>query len=129
MKTTEVPPREWAAFCEKFTQLNQRSLVTVETSDSSGRTTDVARESPLQGMQSKKTDGCCDEVRVLLGEAGSRQIQHLVVEPIRIFLRQNDDGQKILQVDVESGTTLIIFHSGKMDELPGESPSTCRSSS
>jgi hypothetical protein len=42
---------------------------------------------------------------------------HEIIEPIHVKVREENEGQKALQIDAEDGSTLILFRSGKLNEL------------
>jgi hypothetical protein len=66
MMKLEINSTEWRIFCEKFTQLNQGSLMSVEMIDPGGRTEDVAQELSFQKMTLDTTDACNDVISISL---------------------------------------------------------------
>ncbi len=117
----EINSTEWRIFCEKFTQLNQGSLMSVEMIDPGGRTEDVAQELSFLKMTLDTTDACNDVISISLGQRGHRRVNHLVIEPIHVRLRQNGEGPKILELSAENGITRVTFHSGRFpQEYPGD---------
>lgn len=118
MSAFEIPSREWPVFCQKFTSVNRGSLLAVELRETSGRQSELVRDLPLDRIEFRKTDGCNDEILLVAGQMGGKQVSYLIVEPIHLTVRQNGEGRKLLQIDAENGTTLITFHSGRFPEPP-----------
>ena len=112
MNNQEIRSEDWAAFCEKFTETNRGSLLSVESMGSDGVKNEIARDCPLDEMIFEKTDACSDFIHLNLGGTGERRINHQIIEPIRILLVKSKEGRKILQIEAESGTTLVSFHTG-----------------
>lgn len=115
MKTQEIPSKDWPAFCHKCTDLNRGSLLSLEILDAAGHKNVIARELPLRHLRFHKTAGCSDEVLLGLGESGGRQVDHVIIEPIRIILRV-EAGPKTLEIEAESGMNFISFHLGQFPE-------------
>jgi hypothetical protein len=114
MKPVEIRDTTWKTFCEEFTRLHQGTLITIEMLDGNGERVEVARDIPLDRMVLDQNSACSDVLTVNASEAGKRGIDHLIIEPIHLILRENTDHTKILQITAENGTTLITFHSGQM---------------
>ena len=112
MNNQEIRSEDWAEFCGKFTETNRGSLLSVESIDTHGIKNEIARDCPLEEMRFEKTDACSDFIHLNLGGTGERRINHQIVEPIRMLLTKSKEGRKILQIDAESGMTLVSFHSG-----------------
>jgi len=118
MKTQEIPNEEWQEFCEKFTEFNRGSLLTVEVIGGDGIRSDVARELPLNKMTFDTTDACSDVISLNLGSApDQRKINHFVIDPMHLRIRQAEAGKKLLEIGCENGTTLVTFHSGRFPQI------------
>lgn len=118
MKTTEIPSEDWQKFCEKFTQFNRSSLLTIEVIGSDGLRSDVARELPLHKMVFETSDPCNDIISINLGtNSDQRKLNHLVIDPIYLRIRQINDGRKMLEIGSETGTNLVTFHSGRFPPM------------
>lgn len=117
MQAQEIEPKLWHEFCEKFSTLNRGSMMSIEHIRFDGRQDELAHELPLDKMTLDTTDACNDIVSISLGSSGERHTTHEVVEPIHLRVKQNGAGQKMLQLEAESGITLIHFHSGRIPEL------------
>ncbi|MDB6024720.1 MAG: hypothetical protein JWM68_943 [Verrucomicrobiales bacterium] len=117
MQAQEIEPKLWREFCENFSALNRGSMMSVEQVGFNGRKDEIARDIPFEKMTLDTTDACNDIISITLGESGQRSLTHQVIEPIHVRVKQNGDGQKVLQVEAESGMTLIHFHSGRVPEL------------
>lgn len=121
MKTLAIHPKEWRKFCEEFTQLNKGSVMSVELVGFDGRKDEVAHDHLFQKITLDTTDACSDMMSITLGEEGERRINHLVIEPVHVRLKQKEEGQKILQIEAENGVTRVMFHSGKFPLMNFES--------
>lgn len=116
MATREIHQEDWQKFCQRFAQFHQRSPITVETIGAAGQLTEVAKELPLQQFAFKQND-CSDEIDIILDCPTRREMMHRVIQPIHIKLREGNEGKKLLQIDAESGSSLVTFHSGRVGEL------------
>ncbi len=116
MPTQEIKSANWKAFCEKFIELHRGALMTVTHVEPSGRRVEVLRDMPLAKVW-MEADGCNDRIFLRFEQDGHREITHEIVEPIHLRLREEGGGQKGLQVDAESGSTLVVFPSSHSDEL------------
>ena len=121
MKTLAIHPKEWRKFCEEFTQLNKGSVMSVELVGFDGRRDEVANDHLFQKITLDTTDACSDMMSITLGEEGQRTINHLVIEPVHVRLKQKEEGQKILQIEAENGVTRVMFHSGRFPLMSFES--------
>ena len=118
MKIQEIPNEDWQEFCEKFTEFNRDSLLTVEVIGADGIRRDVARELPLNKMTFDTTDACSDVISLNLGSApDQRKINHFVIDPMHLRLRPGEAGRKLLEIASENGTTLVTFHSDRFPQM------------
>ena len=117
MATQEISSSKWQAFAQKFNDLHQGSLMTVESIDASDHREVVASESPLREFSFGPSNACSDAITLRLGGEGRREQLHQIIEPIHLKVRPGQNGGKVLQIDGESGSTLVTFHSGKIFEL------------
>ena len=118
MKTQEIPSEDWQEFCEKFTEFNRASLLTVEVIGADGIRRDIARDLPLNKMTFDTTDACNDVITMNLGSGpDQRKINHFMIEPIHLRIRQAEVGKKLLEIASENGTTLVTFHSGRFPQM------------
>jgi hypothetical protein len=116
MPTQEIQSTDWQKFCEKFLNLHRGSIMTVEQITPAGARVEVVNKMPLRNISISHGD-CSDSILLDFQQDGSREIIHEIVEPIHVKLREEGHGQKGLQIDAESGTTIVLFSSGKLDEL------------
>jgi hypothetical protein len=116
MKTVEIRNTAWKEFCEEFTRWNKGSLITIEMSDSNGERTVVAQDIPFDRMVLDQSNPCSDIIAVSASEPGKRGVDHLIIEPIHLMIRETAGHTKILQFIAENGTTSISFRSGKFPE-------------
>jgi hypothetical protein len=113
MKTLEIQSGRWQEFCEKFTEFNRGSLLTIEIIGRDGIRAEVFRDVPLDKMTFDKTDACNDVINVgLNGGPDQRKLNHIVIDPMHLRIRQAEAGKKLLEIGSENGTTLMTFHSG-----------------
>ena len=54
----------------------------------------------------------------------SKEVIHEIVEPIHLKIREEGEGRKGLQIDAENGSTMVLFRSGKLDQLLREFQTT-----
>lgn len=117
MNTQHIRSGDWEEFCEKFTEYNRGSLLSIETVDADGIRRELFRDLPLDKMTFDKTDACNDVISIsLVGRADQRKENHFVIEPVDMQIKQSKEGNKILQIRAENGTTLVTFHSGRFPD-------------
>ena len=121
MPTQEIKSTDWDRFCKKFLALHRGTLMRVRQVNASGQFVEVVQDMPLTDIWIE-TGGCNDCLFLKFQLEGKREITHEVVGPIHVKLREENGGHKGLQIDAESGSTLVLFHSGKLKELldPGQ---------
>lgn len=91
--------------------------MTLKHINPSGNTIEVVNRMPFTGVWMDKSE-CNDRIFLRFQEEGSREITHEIIEPIHVKLREEGkDHQKGVQIDAENGTTLLLFSSGKIQEL------------
>lgn len=118
MNTQHIRSSDWREFCEKFTGFNRGSLLSVETVGADGIRSELFRDLPLDKMTFDKTDVCNDIISIsLVGRADQRKENHFVIDPVDMQLKESNEGNKVLQIRAENGTTLVTFHSGKFPDM------------
>ena len=111
MRAKEIPSKDWEAFCRRISELRHEATVTIEQLRPDGQRDEVARHLPLQQIKFELSAGCSDQLRIDLGATGEKPVSHLITEPIHIILRPSEGGSfNPLEIDAESGTTLLTFH-------------------
>jgi hypothetical protein len=116
MATQEIKSTNWKVFCEKFLELHRGTLMKVRQLTPSGQYTDIVEDFPLTGAW-MESEGCNDHIFLRFQQQGEREITHEIIDPIHVKLREESGGQKGLQIDAENGSTLVLFHSGKLRNL------------
>jgi hypothetical protein len=116
MATQEISSTNWKRFCERFIELHRGTLMTVMKIEPSGQSHEVIRDMPLRKAW-METGDCNDRIFFDFEQEGKRECIHEIVEPIHVKLREEGQGKKGLQIDAENGSTLILFSSGKFNEL------------
>jgi hypothetical protein len=119
MATQEISSTNWKKFCERFVTLHRGTAMTVLKVEPDGQSREVVREMPLTNAWMESGD-CNDRIFFNFEQEGHRECIHEIVEPIHVKLREESQGKKGLQIDAESGSTLILFSSGKLQELLNE---------
>ena len=114
MNTQEIRSEDWQEFCQKFTEFNRGSLLTIEVIGGDGILSEVAHELHLDKMMFDTTDACNNVISFSLGtNPDQRKINHFIIEPIHVRIRQLPEGKKVLEIGSETGTNLVTFHSGR----------------
>lgn len=119
MATQEINSTNWKKFCERFVGLHRGTSMTVLKIEPSGQNHEVVRDMPLVKTW-MESDQCNDRIFFNFGQEGRRDCTHEIIEPIHVKLREESHGKKGLQIDAENGSTLILFSSGKLQELLDE---------
>ncbi|HVK59633.1 MAG TPA: hypothetical protein VM735_12690 [Candidatus Kapabacteria bacterium] len=116
MPTQEISSSNWKEFCDRFVELHRGTLMTVMKVDPSGQSHEVVRDRPLTKAW-MDTGECNDRIFLDFESNGKRELIHEIVEPIHVKLREEAQGRKGLQIDAEDGSTLVLFSSGRLQEL------------
>jgi hypothetical protein len=114
--TKEISSGEWKQFCERFVELHQGTLMTVMKVEPTGEVQEVIKEMPLKKAWLENGE-CSDRIFFDFEQDGKRERIHEIVDPIHVKLREEAQGKKGLQIEAENGSTLILFRSGKLNEL------------
>jgi len=119
MKTRELKQNEWKDFCRQLNDTHQGSMVTVQLIQLDGRTNPIMKDMPLQSFAlNENRNECNDTMVIAAGLPNERPRQHMIVEPVRLILRNGgSDRYNELDVIAESGTTLVTFHPGIIPAL------------
>ena len=118
--TLEVKETNWDLFCKRFEEAHRGTLVSMEVIYHDGTTESVAKDLPLREFKFAKTEACNDLIRITLGETPHGVIQHQVIEPIHVRLREGNGARKTLQIDAEAGSVELKFSSGRLSALAQE---------
>ena len=116
MATQEISSTNWKQFCKRFVDLHRGALMTVMKNEPSGQSHEVIRDMPLVDAWMESGE-CNDRIFLNFEQEGRRECIHEIVEPIHLKLREEGQGKKGLQIDAENGSTLVLFSSGKLQEL------------
>ena len=116
MATQEISSTDWKLFCERFVDLHRGALMTVMKIEPSGQSQEVIRDMPLRKAWMENGE-CNDRIFFDFEQEGKRECIHEIIDPIHVKLREEAQGKKGLQIDAENGSTLILFSSGKLNEL------------
>ena len=117
MATQEIKETNWEMFTRRFEEAHRGTLISLDAVFHDGHTESLARQIPLRGFRFEKTTGCNDVIRLELGEAGGKTIQHSIVDPIHVRVREGSGGSKILLIDAEDGSAELKFSSGRIGAI------------
>jgi hypothetical protein len=117
MATLEVKETNWEMFARKFEEAHRGTLISLDVVYHDGHTESLARQSPLRDFRFEKSGGCNDLIRIELGEAPNQFVQHTIVEPIHVRVREGSGGTKLLLIDAESGSVELRFSSGRIGAI------------
>lgn len=112
--TTEIPQKFWTAFCNQLREW-YRGAVSIRETQPDGETRTIIENVPLQTVAFEKQDNSCNDLmKIEAGAPDERPLQHQIVEPIRVVLKQNDESGRFNEVEIlaENGTTAITFSPG-----------------
>ena len=112
MPTMEIKETNWGKFCERFFETHRDGLISLDVVSHDGTTAVLAESEPLRVFKFQKTDGCSDVIQVEVG-----RLQHEIVEPLHVRLRDSEGAQKVLQIDAESGSVEMRFTSGRIGSI------------
>jgi hypothetical protein len=117
MATQEIRETNWDLFCKRFEEAHRGTLITLEVVYHDGHTEMLARQAPLRDFRFEKTKDCSDVIRIELGETPDRIVQHSIIEPIHVRVREENGAAKALLIDAESGSVELRFSSGRIGAI------------
>lgn len=117
--TLEVKETNWDLFCKRFEEAHRGTLVTLEAISHDGSTESLGKDLPLREFKFTKTEACSDLIRIALGETANG-VQHQVIEPIHVRLREGNGARKTLEIDAEAGSVELHFSSGRITAMMQE---------
>lgn len=120
MQTGEVIPKHWKYFCQRVSETHKGALVQIQLAEADGGLRAVAGELPLQSFAfDDERNGYNDEIVIETGLPNERPLQHRIIGPVRVILRNGGNGNRYnqLQILAENGTTIMTFHPGISPEL------------
>lgn len=118
MMARELPPEEWSAFFDGFSQQHEGWLVTIKAAgfDFEGRA--GACELPLMGIAcGAKCDGE-GVVSIFLGKGPGEYMTHTVVAPKHVRLKETEErAHELLEVESATGEVMrVLFRSTSLPE-------------
>ena len=117
MAIQEIRSTDWEEFCGRFERLHRGDLMNLFHIHASGYKEEKVSGLPLQTMRFDPSGDCSNRIVVTMAQDGTREIQHEIIEPIHVKVREEQEGSKGLQIDAENGTTILTFSSGRLEEL------------
>jgi hypothetical protein len=122
MTTIEVGRDQWESFCERITSLHHGALINIQTEEADGRSNSIAQDQPLRLLRiDDETDRCNTLLVIETGLPGQKGIEHTIVEPIHLRLKNGrDDHYNRAFIMAENGTTILTMHPGLSSELAHE---------
>jgi len=112
---TDVPRNQWAEFLDRFSREHLDDPVAVEVQgETEAAAGNLARNVPLVGVSASMKEGQ-NEIEVILGDSPEGpQMTHVVPRPTRVYHRPDADGEELLELVSEDGTTTVVHlrHSG-----------------
>lgn len=113
MRTNEIPPHEWIAFCDAFSRRHQGWLVKLSVLDPKLGAQVEAVALPLQGIVA---DPHRRGIAIQLGERPA-DVEHAVRHPLRLWVELAGDGdaaEAALEIESEDGTRAILEFRGAL---------------
>ena len=109
-QTREINSSDWPAFCQRITAQRAGATVKLEVIETDGVKSELVANAALQSMVFVKTDGCSDTLTLRV--RAEREVVHEITEPVSIRLRSSGTPGDFnsLQIEAESGVTLITIH-------------------
>ena len=95
-------------------------MISVNLDPGSSSGTTVIENAPLQHLSfDEHADACNANLVIEAGEPDSKPVRHIVVEPIRILLRNGKDTEhyNTMQIMAENGTTTMELRPGLAQAL------------
>jgi hypothetical protein len=112
MRTEEINESNWAQFCEQFEAAHRDTKVSLEVIYHDGATSVIAKDEPLEKFWFHKTADCTDHIHIRAGG-----VEHKVIDPIHMRVREQSNNQKLIEIDAESGSVEMRFTSGRIGAI------------
>ncbi len=112
--TTEIAEKKWPEFCQRLARECYGCMVSLELAQPDGTRSTVADNVPLLSFTFDDKDACNSRLIIEAGRPDERPVQHVVVEPIHIRMKQATQGDRFNQVHIlaENGITVVSLHPG-----------------
>ena len=117
MATQEIKETNWELFTRRFEEAHRGTLISLDAVYHDGHTESLAHQLPLRKFRFEKTAGCSDVISIELGENGGNAVQHSIVDPIHVRIREDTGGSKLLSIDAEEGSAELKFSSGRIGAM------------
>jgi Family of unknown function (DUF5335) len=106
----EVDVKDWQNFCQRINQQREGAAVTIEVMERNGIQIEKGRDLIFESMV-LDTQGACNDV-IKVHARNAREIEHEILEPIHIRLREVDEHGTFnsIAIEAENGTTFLTFH-------------------
>jgi hypothetical protein len=115
MRTEEIKETDWPKFCEKFEAAHRDAKISLEVIHHDGSTALIAKDEPLARFWFHKTQDCTDHIHIRAGG-----VEHRVIDPIHMRVREQSNNQKMLEIDAETGSVEMRFSSGRIGAILSE---------
>ena len=114
MKTIEIAPRQWPHLWAHVSERYYGAIITLEFQDANGTARIIVDQQPLRATRfDEQSDACNDILLIEAGASGEKGIQHRIIEPIHIRLKNGEDTRyNQIEVLAENGITFINIHPG-----------------
>ena len=122
MTTIEVGRDQWQNFCDRITKLQHGALINIHVDEPDGRSNSIAQDAPLRSIRlDDKSDPCNTLLLIETGLPGQKGIEHKIIEPIHLRLKNGRDGHyNLAHIQAENGTTVLTMHPGLSSALASE---------
>jgi hypothetical protein len=110
LRIREISNSDWPAFCQRLTAERADATVKMEIVEPGDAKSELVSNAIFQSIVFNKTDGCSDGITVRV--RGDREVVHEIIEPITIRLQSSgaSNDYNCVQIEAESGVTLITIH-------------------
>ena len=106
MTTLEVAEKKWEQFCQRIEEFCRGAMVSIQVVEPDGARRTVVQRVPLVRVAlDENSDPCNTRLVIEAGSPGERPVQHVVIEPIHIRLKNGQDNDRYnhLQIIAENG--------------------------
>jgi hypothetical protein len=107
MGTREIPSSDWYDYFSRFNQEHDGEPSTLRILSPGFGAQDEARNLPLEGVVSGH--GKTREITVTLGRGLSTHIEHVVTDPVHVWIQLGPDGRETaIDIESEDGIKTIL---------------------
>lgn len=113
----DIKSNSWSEFCRRISQQQHGGTLNIEVVEPDGRRNQTASGAIFDRMELDTSDACNNVISIRA--AGEREINHQIIDPIYILLRDSGSSGDYnpVEIQAENGQTRLTFHPAIHEDL------------